>query len=271
MKALRPGNLNGDIQICRKNLNITAENAPSIGIILGTGWGGAISPEKTLALGTLPTFQGIPQLEGHKRELSIVELAGQKVLALSGRIHLNECPTDNSRILIWVRQQVQLLIDLGVKKLILTNAAGSLLDTIQVGDVVVADSIYTLAAPRMPLFGGEFCNPEDTLCESMHGAILNLDPDEIHLHSGCYAMVLGPYFEGRKADKRALAQAGADTVGMSVLPELCIAALNNIPCLALSFITNTAGEVHSHQTNLERAEAMKLQLGTLLDEVVRVI
>ncbi len=85
---------------------------------------------------------------------------------------------------------------------------------------------------------------------------------------GGYAMMRGPYFEGRLYDKKALAMTGASIVGMSTLPEACIAALYGAKVLAVAFITNDAVEEHSHAINMERAGAASAGLGAYLESVI---
>ena len=80
-------------------------------------------------------------------------------------------------------------------------------------------------------------------------------------------MVRGPFFEGRRYDKAVLAATGAAVIGMSVLPEACVAALYaGVEVLAVAHVTNTAVEAHSHDVILQRAqdatETLRRVLGT---------
>ena len=83
-----------------------------------------------------------------------------------------------------------------------------------------------------------------------------------------YAMVRGPQFEGRKYDKALLAQSGAGVVGMSTLPEACIAQIYGAKLLGLSFVTNSDSETHSHEENLRRVNAASENLGYLLEHII---
>ncbi len=104
---------------------------PETAIILGTGWGGTLMENltgyQTLHLADLPGFHALrdmPQIEGHRRELVLGTLkSGQFVAMLRGRIHSNESHNQDE-LMQMVRLQVEMLIKLGVKHLILTNAAG---------------------------------------------------------------------------------------------------------------------------------------------------
>jgi purine nucleoside phosphorylase len=84
-----------------------------------------------------------------------------------------------------------------------------------------------------------------------------------------HVMVRGPFFEGRRYDKKLLAASGASMVGMSILPETCVAALYpGTRVLALCFVTNTAVEEHSHEENLARAKTASALLGGYLTRIV---
>ncbi|MDD5437599.1 MAG: hypothetical protein PHC70_00430 [Patescibacteria group bacterium] len=253
------------------------EAVPEIGIILGTGWGDALNimGAASVPFKEIPGFDGLQPLEGHARRVWSGEVAGKRIIALQGRIHLNEHPSD-PRLPELVRLQVQMLLELGVRKFILTNAVGSLKHECKVGDLVIADGLVTLFAPPMPLYAGEFCSPEDRLDRGMRANALDIkvvkDGAVLLTHSGGYAMVRGPFFEGRKYDKYILRNTGAMTVGMSLLPELCTIALYpSASAVCLSFITNTMDEEHSHETNQTRAKQSSALLGEYLERLIEQI
>lgn len=246
------------------------------GVILGTGFGDKLdfTGFDAMNLASDPSFNNLQHLEGHKRRLLFGNIGGKEIIALSGRIHLNEDP-GNSDIYKMVRLQTEVMLQLGVKKLIVTCAAGSLpgRKNIQVGDLVVIDSFVTLFAPQMPLWAGEFCSPEDALSEHLIETACGLkNIYESHIHYAGYAMVLGPFFEGRKHDKRLLAESGAQLVGMSTLPEACVAALYpDVEMLGLAFVTNDAIAEHSHEQNLKTAESKSELLSRYLENLIQAI
>lgn len=249
-----------------------------IGLILGTGWNEALEfdDEREMGLDTLcPIFQDLPPLPGHDRKLIYGRLAEVPVLALRGRIHLNEAPIDPV-LPDLVRIQTAMLIEAGCRTLIVTSAVGSLRDDIRVGDVVMPHSLITVFAPPMPLYAGEFVSPEDAIDQSALRLIRNKFWRNwrlpFSLHSGTHVMVRGPFFEGRRRDKGLLAHAGADVVGMSLLPELCVTALYpKAAAVPLTFVTNTASEGHSHQENQARARNSAAALGQFIGNVVRTL
>ncbi len=250
---------------------VTEEHAPDVGVILGTGWGDCLKlkDERNRSLSTLDSrFADLEEAEGHQRVVSYGTIGKRRVIALRGRIHLNEHP-NSAELPMHVRLQVQMLLELGVRTFILTNAAGSLRDDVRVGNIVVADGFVTLFAPDMPLFGDESRSPEDILSPELCALALKACPSQLHPVAGGYAMVRGPQFEGRKYDKPLLRLSNAACVGMSTVPEACLIALYGGQALSLSFITNDAFEVHSHETNQARAKEKSKLLGEYLAAIIR--
>jgi len=241
-----------------------------IGVILGTGWGEVLRLENAqeLPFAEIPGFEDLPPgVEGHARKLVFGTIGDRPVLALKGRLHLNEHPV-GAALCQMVRLQVEMLLHLGVEALILTNAVGGLATRVEVGDIVIVDGFVTLFAPPMPLYGGEFCSPEDALNKKLQRLALGWG-EPLDVKTGGLVMVRGPFFEGRKYDKGNLARTGASMVGMSVLPEACVAALyEGVRVLALSFVTNDDIEEHSHDDNQRAAKAAAAKLGGFLTEVI---
>ena len=266
----------GAARFLRSHLGISGEQPP-IGIVLGTGWGEALGldRQRAVAFKEIPGFGHLDQLEGHAREVVFGLLHGQPVIALRGRVHLNERPADPA-LHAMVRLQVEMLLQLGVNTLILTCAAGSLKEEISVGDIVLIDGFVSLFAPDMPMFAGEFYSPDDTIDQEMIDKVMEETRLPLQVRRGSYVMVRGPFFEGRKYDKRLLQQQFAnimqsgliDTIGMSTLPEACVAAVYGARTLPLAFVTNTAIEEHSHEENQRRARTQSAHLGGLLAKIV---
>lgn len=250
----------------RQKLSLGNEPVAS-GVILGTGWGDCLDLKdaRETPLKELPGFESLGILEGHARTVVTGTLAGTRVVGLRGRIHVNESHEPSH----WkmVRLQIEMLMKLGVYRLVLTCAAGSLDSSLRVGDLMLLDGFVTSFAPPLPLLAGEFVSPEDSLDSAWRTAAYGLfiDGDPKSVGKGGYAMLRGPHFEGRTYDKKLLALAGAKAVGMSMLPEACIAALYpEVKLLGIAFITNSATETHSHEENLARAKARAAHLGDFL-------
>ncbi len=256
-----------------------------VGIILGSGWGDSLSELRdgcVIPFETIPGFEpllghhGVP---GHARELVVGEIGTTPIAALRGRIHLNESCGDR-KIVDIVRLQVEMLIMLGVKRLILTCAAGGLAggpSPVVAGDVVFIDGFVTCFAPPMPLYPGEFCDPESaidyaTLQMVSVRAAYGPDRPRLREHMGGHVMLPGPQFEGRRYDKTLLAQTGAKIVSMSMLPEACVAALYpDVKVLPIAYVTNGPNDEHSHEANLERAQKDAAALGAYLRLAVTAI
>lgn len=242
---------------------------PTTALVLGTGWGDAVQFEDAVEIPfqELPGFRELPGLEGHARRVVYGKLGDNPVLALRGRVHLNESYVEDM-VYRYVRVQVQMLLELGVDKLVLTCAAGSLGGRADVGDIVVIDGFVTDRAPKMPMFGGEFFSPDDTLDKDLLRAACVAGKDVLPMKIGGHVMLRGPFFEGRRYDKKLLADLGVTVVGMSVLPEACVAAVYGAKVLGLAFVTNDDKEEHSHEENQKRVKEKAYRLGELLSNIV---
>lgn len=239
-----------------------------IGLVLGTGWD-VIRDEEAIEIPFqhIPGFNGLEYIDGHARTLLVSKIGGKQIVALRGRIHMNEAPCDPN-IARMVRLQTEMLFQLGVKTIIVTSAVGSLDPSLEVGDIAVIDGFVTIYAPEMPLWANEFYSPEDAICSRLKVIALQEQLDELKVQAAGHVMVRGPFFEGRRYDKPLLATSGAKVVGMSMLPEACIAAIYGVEFLGLGFVTNTHLEIHSHEENMARA---KKSSALLKDYLVRII
>lgn len=239
-----------------------------IGIVLGTGWGDVLELERAveISFNKIPGFDGLGALEGHARLLVVGKLNGKLIIALRGRVHLNEAPASPS-VARMVRLQTETLFKLGVRTLIVTSAIGSLRGALEVGQIAVVNGFVTLYAPEMPMYAGEFVSPDDTLDPALQ-AIAHDERGELVTKTVGHVMVRGPFFEGRRYDKALLAASGAGVVGMSMLPEACIAALYNARMLGLGFVTNDDIAEHSHDENQRRAKAAASHLRSFLERII---
>ncbi len=268
----------------KATLSLDPINTPRIGIVLGTGWNNVTNSlvnERSVDLESLPFFaallKGTPKIPGHARRVMTGMLANQPVMLLNGRVHMNE---GGQAISNAVRLQIEMFCELGVTTFILTNGAGALNDPAtpsseqrNVGDLMVHNGFITLWMPS-PLCGGEFCSPEDTLNEELQRRALSAgERAGFKMHSGIYAAVRGPRFEGRKADKRVLRNAGAHAIGMSTIPEADVIAARTTETyqprvVAVSLYTNGDTEPHSHEENQRRAKEKGASLATFLETLV---
>jgi len=211
------------------------------GLILGTGLcdvADAIESPVVIPYGEIPHFQ-TPTAIGHHGRILVGQLAGQRVAALQGRCHLYE-GMEPARLALPVR----VLAALGMRRLIVTNAAGGLRPGLHVGDIMVlADHLNMMFAnpligPHDAAFGPMF--PDLSAPYDADLAARALDAARCHgieATLGVYAAVSGPTYETR-AEMRMYRWLGADAIGMSTVPEVIAAAQLGVKVLGLSTITN---------------------------------
>ncbi|MFM6975586.1 MAG: purine-nucleoside phosphorylase [Sphingobacteriaceae bacterium] len=214
---------------------------PEIGIVLGTGLGALVDEitiEYQFPYSLIPHFP-ISTLEFHSGKLIFGTLAGKKVVAMQGRLHYYE-GYDMKQITFPLRVMKML----GIERLFVSNASGSLNPDFKKGDLmVIADHINK--QPDNPLrgrnqdnFGPRFpdmSEPYDTAMRKM--ALEIAKAQNINCHEGVYVSVAGPNLE-TKAEYRYLRIIGGDAVGMSTVPEVIVANHMKIPVFAISVLTD---------------------------------
>lgn len=213
----------------------------AVGLVAGTGLSGLadrLTDRRETALAELPHFP-LPSAPGHEGRLVVGTLSGRQVALLTGRIHLYE-----GRSPAEVACGVRLLAGLGVRTLIVTNAAGGLDPHFTAGGLMRLTDHINLTG-RNPLLGpnDEAAGPRfpdmsrvysRRLGELADRAALDLG---IRLERGVYAGVLGPSLE-TPAETRMLRLLGADAVGMSTVTEVIAARHLDLEVLAISCLTN---------------------------------
>jgi len=252
-----------------------APRRPAVAVVLGSGLGflgDQLEDAVRVPYARIPGFPE-PGVVGHKGELVAGTLEGVAVLAQSGRFHLYEGHDAALAAL-----PVRVFHALGVRTVILTNAAGGIRRTFRPGSLMlIADHINFMF--RNPLIGrvveGEerFPDMSDPYDSGLREAARRVAAREgIALEEGVYAGLLGPSYES-KAEIRMLDRMGADAVGMSTVPEVIAARARGMRCVGISTITNAAAGLGqaslSHQEVLETAERVKGDLATLVRGIVR--
>jgi purine-nucleoside phosphorylase len=250
--------------------------SPDTGIVLGTGLGKLVSEidiEVAIDYADIPHFP-VSTVESHKGKLIYGNLQGHKVLAMQGRFHIYE-----GYSLQQVTLPIRVMKLLGVKWLLLSNAAGAINKTYQKGDLMLLDDHINLL-PANPLtgrnmdeFGPRFpdmsCPYSPEINHIMQTAAIK---EDITLHKGVYAVVAGPNLETR-AEYRYLGMIGADVVGMSTVPEVIVANHMNLPCAAVSVITDLCDPDNLQPAKLEDileiAGKAEIKLIRLFSEVIR--
>lgn len=237
---------------------------PHVGIVLGSGLG---SLAERVCDPTIIPYREIPGLvpstvPGHEGRLFIGLLGQYQVAMMQGRVHYYEGYTPQQ-----ITLPIRLMQRLGVRVLILTNAAGGINKAFHTGDLMlISDHInflglageHPLRGPNDERLGPRF--PE--MWRAYDAALLELARDvarqqSISLHEGVYAMVSGPSFE-TPAEVRMLRALGADAVGMSTAPEVVVARHAGIRVLGISLISNQAVDSLAEQTTQPSHEEVLL-------------
>ena len=248
---------------------------PRLGVVLGSGLGDfakSLTDARTMPYGTLPNWP-VSRVIGHEGTLVVGKTAGRTVAALAGRCHAYE-----GHDMATVTFAIRVLGLLGVKTLILTNAAGGVNTGFSQGALMVIDDHINLMAGN-PLVGAndERFGPRFPDMTEIYSARLRAIADRagkainLLLPHGTYVGVLGPSYE-TPAEIRYLRTIGADAVGMSTVPEAIVARHMQIEVLGISCITNMAAGVLPHPLNhdevMETARRIRGQFIALLEGII---
>jgi purine-nucleoside phosphorylase len=214
--------------------------APRLGLVLGSGLGGLVDQIEGATRFAYADLPGFPQssVSSHAADLVIGRLAGVEVAVLAGRVHAYETGLADA-----MAAPIAALKGLGVEGLILTNAAGSLHETMPAGSLMLITDHINFAGCN-PLVGvegdGRFANMVGAYDPAWRTRAMELaDRDGIALREGVYGWFLGPSFE-TPAEIRMARILGMDAVGMSTVPETILARYHGLKVLAISTITNLA-------------------------------
>jgi purine-nucleoside phosphorylase len=237
---------------------------PQIGLILGSGLGvlaDLIEKPIIIDYAKIPHFP-ISTVEGHAGELVVGNIQGKQLLIMKGRFHAYEGYGVET-----VSFPVRVMKELGVHTLIVTNAAGGVNTSYEVGDLMVISDHLNLTY-RNPLIGPNENNlgvrfPD--MSEAYSRRLRKLahqvaESQSFSLREGVYAGLLGPSYE-TPAEIRMLRILGADAVGMSTVPEVIIARHAGLEVLGFSCISNMAAGILdqplSHTEVMETTEKVK--------------
>ena len=250
---------------------------PITGIVLGSGLGklaDEIKNSVTVAYRDLPGFP-VSTAIGHKGNFIVGELGGQCVIAMQGRIHYYEGYGMNEVVL-----PIRVMILLGIRQLIVSNAAGGTNPDFSVGDLmIIRDHINLLPnpliGPNMEQFGPRF--PDMT--RPYDPALIRLAKEAaaqegIALQEGVYVACSGPSYE-TQAEYRYFRTIGADAVGMSTTPEVIVARHAGLPVFGLSVITDVAHATEDEdyvtdgEAIVKAADAAASKMTTLIKRMLK--
>lgn len=245
-------------------------------VILGSGLNGFAQELERAESVSYKEIEGFPQtsVSGHKGELIHGYIGDKEVICLNGRFHLYEGHEPQT-----IAKVVKILKNLGVKRLIVTNAAGSLRQDMSPGTLMLIKDHINFSGknplvgandeeygPRFPAMNNAYTKHLRDKCKKVADK-LNIDIKE-----GAYFMVLGPNFE-TAAEVKAFGMLGGDAVGMSTVPEVISAVHCGMEVLGISVITNyAAGLVNNtptHQETLTEANKASEKLSKLVAEFIK--
>lgn len=252
---------------------------PAVGLVLGSGLGAlaeAVEDADIIPAAEIPHWPH-STVPGHVGRLVIGRLEGQTVLVQQGRAHHYEGLT-MQRITLPVRV-MQLL---GLKTIMLTNAAGGINPAYRPGELMlITDHLNfmgmagasPLRGPNVDAWGPRFPDMSRVYDRELRGLALESAHEAgVTMHQGIYVCLGGPSFE-TPADLRFLRTAGADAVGMSTVPEATVARHGGLRVLGISGISNAANldgdTVTTHEEVLEAGKAIVPKLTSVIRGVLR--
>ncbi len=228
---------------------------PEAGIILGSGLAGLVDQmeiEHEIPYRGIPNFP-LATVEFHRGRLLFGRLAGKKVVVMQGRFHYYEGYSAKQ-----ITFPVRVMRQLGVKRLYVSNAAGSLNPDYQISDLMILSDHINLQ-PDNPLRGPNLGELGDRFPDMLHcyepamvsAGLAFCQEKQIAAQAGVYVAVTGPNLE-TVAEYRFLRIIGGDAVGMSTVPEVIVARQMNLPVFAVSVITDIGVPGHVEPVSIDR-------------------
>lgn len=248
---------------------------PEFGLILGSGLGELaddIEDAVKIPYEDIPNFP-VSTVKGHAGQLVYGTLSGRKVIALQGRFHYYE-----GYDLQTVTYPVRVFRELGVSKLVITNAAGGVNTSFTPGDLMVITDQINLTGEN-PLIGHNieehgprFVDMTETYSKRGQNLLHDIaNESQLHLQQGVYAWFTGPTYE-TPAEIRFARTIGADAVGMSTVPEAIVGKHCGMEIFGISCITNLAAGMQAtlnHDEVVDVTTVVKPRFKKLIKELVR--
>jgi purine-nucleoside phosphorylase len=249
-----------------------------IGIILGTGLGNLaneIEAEFTFSYEEIPNFP-VSTVEGHSGKLIFGTLGGKKVVALKGRFHYYEGYSMNEVVF-----PVRVMKFLGMKKLFVSNASGGVNPDFEIGEIMIINDHINmfgdnpLMGPNLDELGPRFPDMSEPYDLKMIAKAKEIaKANNIKVAEGVYLGLSGPTLE-TPAEYKYVRIAGADTVGMSTVPEVIAARHMGIPCFGFSIITDLGvpGKIIEMTHEIVQAVAQKAEpkMTLIIKELIKTL
>jgi len=264
--------MNSTIQYIREKIG---DFVPETGIILGSGLGDFADDFDSVKISynDIPGFEK-SAVQGHKGQLVFAEINGKKVVMMQGRYHFYEGYSMQT-----VTYPVKIMKMLGVKTIIITNAAGAVDGRYTPGDLMIItdhinfmgtnpligkndDSLGTRFPDMSEIYSKELINKAEKIAEELN----------INYQKGVYAATTGPSYE-TPAEINMFRLLGANAVGMSTAPEAIVANYCGLKVLGISCLTNYAAGVTdsplNHQEVIDTANRVKENFKNLILEILK--
>lgn len=249
---------------------------PEVGVVLGSGLGGLtklIDKTWSLPYSEIPHFP-VSTVKGHSGELIIGEFAGRTIVAMAGRFHYYEGYSMDE-----VCFPIRVMKALGVEGIVVSNAAGGLLEGMEVGDVMIINDHINmqpanpLSGPNDERWGPRFPDMLHTYDPSLVEEAISFSKEKNYrIHTGVYVGVQGPTFE-TPAEYRMFHRMGGGAVGMSTVPEVIVARHMGVRIFALSVIADIGYPVESiqeisHDVVVAKAKAAEPVMTDIVKHVI---
>ncbi len=255
------------------------EFVPRVGIILGTGLGELVNEfkvETSIPYTEITNFP-VSTVKGHEGKLIFGYIEDVPVVAMQGRFHFYEGYSAKE-----ITFPVRVMKFLGIKYLLISNAAGGLNEEMENGDLMIIEDHINFQ-PENPLrgFNDDTLGPRfPDMSESYSQVLIKqaevfAKENNIKYIKGIYLGLQGPNLE-TKAEYKAFNRLGADAIGMSTVPEVLVANHMGIPCFAVSVITNVCYPPHrvketTHEDVIEVATASEPKLTSIFKALIKTL
>lgn len=246
--------------------------SPKLGIILGSGLG---SVAESLGIESAVYYKNVPGLRastvpGHAGRFVLSRVDGVAVVIAQGRSHLYEGLSAED-----VTAHVRCLHEIGVQSLLLTNAAGAINPSFDVGHLMLLTDHLNLTGTSPLLGGPNFKDMTEVYSMRLREALLEAaEQNDLPLHEGVYAGLLGPQYE-TPAEVRMLGILGADAVGMSTVLEAIQARALGMEVAGISTLTNWAagigGSTLDHHEVIDIGKGAAAHLELLIRNLVKAV
>lgn len=219
------------------SLSLIQQASPETAVVLGSGLGGVA---EDLGIEAQVSYSDVPGLSvsnvpGHAGRFVLSRVDGKPVLIAQGRRHLYEGLSAHE-----VTAGIRCMYTLGVRRIVLTNAAGAINDTFAVGDLMLITDHLNLLGTSPSLGGPNFHDMSEVYDGAWRAQFAGAASEiGLPLHQGVYAATLGPQYE-TPAEIRMMRTIGADAVGMSTVPEAIQARALGMRVAGISMLTNWA-------------------------------